>query len=91
MPFKITITETRTRKKTVQPDYQKIGEREIIRDPEFLINRHDEPKTRIDSVYGYPPATEKEVEESVVRLEQTVDHLNLERVICAVNAIAPTK
>ena len=90
MPYTITITEIRTEKKKVQPDYCVIGTDEVARKPEFLsLDEPDpkEPKTRIVDVRGYPPAVGREVEKKITLLEQTVDQMDLKAVIKAINSI----
>jgi hypothetical protein len=90
MSFKITITETRIVKKIVGKDYVVIGSKEVERDLSFRSSPN-EPKTRVDPVYGYSPEIEKSVPETVTVLEQTVDLLDLKTVIAAINGMGRKK
>ncbi len=85
MSFKITITETREVKKIIQPDYQKIGEKEVLREESFYVRDSKESKTRIESVLGYPPSIEKIVSVERQVLIQEVEDMDIGRVLKAIN------
>lgn len=87
MGYKITITETRRVVRTAGKVWEKVGEKEVEREPRFFSQETPEPKTRIEPVYGYTPAIEKEVSETRDVLTQEVDELDLAAVIRAINGL----
>lgn len=87
MPFTITIEETRTVTKTVGKKWEKVGTKEVDRDPKYFQGSTDEPKTRLESVYGYTPEIDKAVAETRTVLKQEVDSLNVPEVIKAINGL----
>lgn len=87
MPFRITIIETGTQKKTVTNEWGDIGEREVKRDAFLVAQDPDEPKTRIERVRGFLPPHEKDMPFERKILEQEVLSIDLVAVIKAVNGI----
>ena len=85
MSYEIIIKETRTFRKIVGGDYTVIDTKEVPRDETYYRGSADEPKTRIAEVRGYTPEIEKTVEETREVLKQTVDTLDLQAVIKAIN------
>jgi hypothetical protein len=83
--FEIKITETRQVRKTIGKHWAKVGSDEEERDIAFWQNKDKEPKTRIVDKMGYTPETETVVDETIVRLQQNVDSLDIEEVIRAIN------
>ena len=89
MAYKITITEEVDVEKMVQPEYQIIGEQEVERDRCYFEHDKNEPKTRIEKLYGHPPPVKTTVHITRQVLTQEVENLDLVAVIKAVNGIAP--
>ncbi len=86
MPFKITIEETKEVIATTGKEYVQIDTEEVERDDRWG-SQPDEPKTRIKPVYGYSPEIEKKVTVKREVLTQTVDELDVNKVIRAINGI----
>lgn len=86
MSYQITITETFDTKKTIGKKWGVIGTKETAREPDYCRGAN-EPKTRIEEVYGYTPETETTVSDSREVLKQTVDKLDLAAVIKAINGL----
>jgi len=84
MSYEITITETKTVEKTINPEWKKIGEEEVERDTRWS-DGDDEPKTRISEVMGYTPSIEKSIEETSEIYRQTVEVLDMSDVIKSIN------
>lgn len=87
MSYTITITETRDVVKRCGKEWTTIGTKEVERDDRFVHSGDNEPKTRIDSVYGYTPEIEKTVPETRELFKQTVETVSLNAVIRAINEI----
>jgi hypothetical protein len=87
MSYEILIKEKRQVKKLVGKEWQVIGEKEVEREQRLYSLNKEEPKTRMDSVYGYTPEIEKTVIEEQEILKQTVEILNLAKVIKAINGL----
>lgn len=87
--FEITITEIRTVKKIVSNEWGIVGTKEVARDETYY--RDDptgkEPKTRIEEVRGYLPPQEREAEKAVEILKQTVETLDVAKVIKVINNV----
>jgi len=87
MSYTIVITKTETVKKVVGKDWEKLGQ--IKKEDGFVAV--GESKTYISDEYGYTPEIEKSVECQVKVLEQTVEYLDLNRVIIAINGLKGQK
>jgi len=85
MSFKITIEQTTVETRIRSPKWEKIGEREVLRDQTYLSQ--NDSKTRIESVMGHTPEIEVREIVTIKTYEQTVDSLDLVKVIAAVNGI----
>ena len=81
MSYKITITETKLVTKTVGKDWEVIGEK--VSDMKLPDNA---PRVKMD-IMGYTPEIRKKVEVEVELLRQTVETLDLVKVIKAINGI----
>jgi hypothetical protein len=86
MPFKITIQETKEVIATTGKEYVQIDTEEVEREDRWA-SQEDEPKTRIKPVYGYSPEVEKKVSVTREVLTQTVEELDVNKVIRAINGI----
>lgn len=85
--FEITIIEVTEQRQMGDPVWVRTGTKEVEREPSFFRSDEKEPKTRIDEVYGYAPAIEKTTTSSVVRLQQSVETLDMAAVIRAINRL----
>lgn len=84
--YKITITETRLEEEEVGPFWEKVGEKEVEREPR-LITDANRSNTRIETVMGYTPKTTKNTLKARDIYTQIVDgKINLKGIISAVNA-----
>jgi len=83
--IEITIKETKFVKRIVGKEWREVGTEEVVRETKFFSGLKDEPATRITPKYDYTPQIEKEVEETVEVLKQTVETLDLAKVIRAIN------
>lgn len=86
MSFEIIIKERRWITTTAGKDWVVIGTREVERDDRFC-RADNEPKTRIEEIRGYSPEIEKKVIQEREILKQTVDNLDLNAVIKAINGL----
>jgi hypothetical protein len=87
MPYKITIEKKQTVTQIVRGPHTQIGTKEVEREERYYSHDADEPRTRIEPVYGYAPDREAEVVIETKVLEQTVDELDLPAVIKAINKL----
>lgn len=83
--FKITIEETKTVNKMIGKVWAIVGTKEVDREDRHYQHDKDEPKTRIDNIYGHTPEIEKDVEVTNTVLTQEVETLDLAKVIKAIN------
>lgn len=72
-------------KEFVGKEWETIGTKEVPREKTYYENSKDEPKTRIEEVRGYTPEIEKNVVKSVQVLSQTIENIDLAKVIKAIN------
>ncbi len=84
MPFKIIITETREVRKILPKTWEKLGEKEVARDVTYIDSSSPE-RTRMTDYMGYTPEVETVQTETVERLSQVVEELDLAKVIRAIN------
>lgn len=87
MSYEIIITENREVVSKVGKEWVQVGTKEVERDERYYRSSDDEPKTRIENVYGYSPEIDKTVIETRELLKQTVDTLDLNQVIKAINGL----
>lgn len=88
MTFKITIEETKEEVTTQGREWVKTGEREVLSETSmFDAANADEPRTRIESIYGYNPEIQKKSTATKTIYEQRVDSLTLSDVILSINGI----
>ena len=85
MPFTITVTESRI-ETDVKQEHTIVGTKEVAREKGFCADK-DAPDTRIDNVYGWTKPVEGTKTVEVERLKQTVETLDLQAVIKAVNGL----
>lgn len=86
MKYTIVIKQEIKEEKEEKTEYQKIGSREVARAAEF-VTEGNPAETRIEDVYGYPPARREIVASEMVILKQEVEDLDIKAVIKAVNGI----
>lgn len=83
--YEITIKKTVSVKKMADPAWAVLGKREVERETHLHLGDVNQPRTRIDDIYGYTPAIEKTVEVTHTLLHQQIESLDLGAVIKAVN------
>ena len=81
MSFEITITETKEVKKMCGQEWTVVGQEDIVSSEEPDIPIRTKP------VYDYTPKIDKTVDVTVQVLQQTVETLDLPRVIKAINKL----
>lgn len=87
MPFKITITETRTVRMIQRPEWKQIGVKQAELDDRFGRQETGAAVPVTEPVFGYTPEIETLQEVTRDVLEQEVEVLNLIDVIKAINKI----
>jgi len=88
MPFQITITEKKVVTKMVRGGWEKLGETPVTKidldKAAFSADKFDSP---LKNTYGYAPNREDDVEVEIEILKQTVEELDITKVIKAINDI----
>ena len=87
MSYKITITKTDTVVKPGHKEYTGIGQKEVEREVQFYRGKEQEPKTRIESVYGWTDPIDRPEQVTRDVLIQELDNLDLPAVIRAINGL----
>jgi len=87
MSYKITITQIATIESVAGKEWVQIGTKEVPREDRYFQQDKDEPKTRLEPVYGYSPEISKRKIMTEEVFTQTVPDLDLAAVIKAINKI----
>lgn len=87
--YEITIKKTEMETSVGGNDWKVVGEAPLSKDDveEAHFSNHAEYMKKLKSVYGYTPKYEKQVEVSREVLKQTVEDLDLNSVIKAINRL----
>ena len=88
--YKITIEQTKKESITTYGDWVRLDDEEVARD-KIWTDEGNEPKTRIKEIHGRSPNVTKEVEVTTEIYKQSVDELDLNKVIFAVNGLGDDK
>jgi len=83
--YTVVITKKETVRKKSHRVWETLETKEVPREHNFYSDDPKEPKTRIEQVRGWTPEIEQDEEVETKVLEQTVDSLDLSKVIKAIN------
>ena len=85
--YKITIERKITEKKMVRGDYEILEKRPYTKEECNAAAYGENFEKELKSIYGYGESYEKEITTEVKVFEQTVEDMDIEEVILAVNGI----